>query len=304
MKRKFLFVLILGMNFITDANAQEIDTTDFENREVFNLGKTINSEYFEGFPMIMPDGLTLYFSSDRPGGSGDLDIFISQRETVDDDWGEPVNLEVINSPASDHSVTVSADGQNIYFMSKRDGSYGSGDIYISYRNDVIDAFGWGKPENLGPIINTEQLEACPLVQVNDNGKTILYFVSNRDDIGGMGEIDIYSSVFNEESGMFDIPVNMSGINSQELDMHFEPVKGLIWSNRPGGLGDEDIWKASFDTTDQTWKNPVPLSYPVNTGYIEGMPSLTHDLKELIFHSNRPGGEGSHDIYVARKQTNE
>ena len=91
---------------------------------------------------------------------------------------------------------------------------------------------------------------------------------------------------------------MSEINSPALDMHFEPMQGLMWSNRQCGAGGQDIWIASFSGENNEWINPIPLAYPINTKYEEGMPSITIDLKELIFHSNRPGGAGSFDIYAA------
>lgn len=298
MKNRLLLLISTALVIAGNAWSQNPDIGRFNDMEVVNAGKTVNTPYFEGFPMIMPDGLTLYFSSDRPGGEGDLDIYVTWRKSTEDVWSEPINIRSINSPTSDHSVTVSPDGHTMYFMSKREGGYGSGDIYISHREDVSDPAGWGNPKNAGPVINTEKLEACPLVHINGN-KTELYFVSSREDRYGLGGIDIYSSNIDEATGQFEIPVNMSDINSTDLDMHFEPVQGLIWSDRPGGPGGQDIWLADLDMADGLWKNPIPLKPPVNTEHVEGMPSITHDLNELIFHSDRPGGEGNLDIYIAK-----
>ena len=297
MTQLIIYILAAGMLLFSSFFLQENDHP-FENREVFNLGNNVNTTYYEGFPMIMGDGLTLYFSSDRPGGSGGLDIYYTQRTSAGDSWSKPVNLKSINSPASDHSVTVSPDGLTMYFMSKREGGFGSGDIYVSSRKDVTDPDGWGSPENVGPVINTEKLEACPLIHISGN-RTELYFVSNRDDIGGQGEIDIFHTILGSNHKSFKKPVNMSEINSPVLDMHFEPLQGLMWSDRKGGVGGQDIWIADFSTVHNEWRNPTPLTYPINTIHEEGMPSITDDLEELIFHSNRPGGEGSFDIYTAK-----
>ena len=60
--------------------------------EPVNLGPMVNSSYEEGGPSISFDGLTLYFYSNRPGGYGGYDIWVTTRETIDDPWQEPVNL--------------------------------------------------------------------------------------------------------------------------------------------------------------------------------------------------------------------
>ncbi len=74
MKTRLIFSAIFL--FSLGIQAQHPEREYFENRQVNKLGQAINSEHFDGFPMIMPDGLTLYFSSDRPGGFGDLDIYV------------------------------------------------------------------------------------------------------------------------------------------------------------------------------------------------------------------------------------
>jgi hypothetical protein len=295
MKALKVWLIMLSLaTFIHVAKGQI--KTGFEFMKTYNLGKSVNTEHYEGFSMVTGDGLSLYFSSNRPGGLGDLDIYLSQRPARESEWGPAFNLTVLNSEASDHSVTLSDDGHYIYFMSEREGGFGEGDIYISYREDIYDSLGWGKPENIGSVINTPLLESCPLFNIED-GKTVLYFVSSR--IGGVGQIDIYRSEFNDEINEFEEPVNLSKINTSFYDMHFEPIKGLIWSDRPGGIGKHDIWMATYDRDSLEWVDPVVLKPPINTEFNEGMPSITHDAKELYFHSDRPGGYGLHDIYVAK-----
>src|SRR5713226_1041346 len=60
--------------------------------EPVNLGPVVNSEFNDQHPAISVDGLSLYISSDRPGGFGDMDIYVSHRASLDDDWGPPQNL--------------------------------------------------------------------------------------------------------------------------------------------------------------------------------------------------------------------
>lgn len=299
MNIKIFIPTIMFALYSTCALSQNPSKEDLENRIVLNAGNSINTENFEGFPMILPDGLTMYFSSDRSGGLGDLDIYVTHRTTMKDAWEDPIQLNSsINSVASDHSVTISSDGHYMYFTSEKEGGFGDADLYMSYRKDIYDDFGWGEANNLGEFVNTDSLEACPLFH-QENGETHLYYVSSRDK--GLGGMDLYYSSWDKEKNQFQKPIWLKDVSSPSEDMHFEPVKGLIWSDRSGGIGQSDIWIATFDSSEKKWKEPTCLKYPINTEHREGMPSVTHDFSQLYFHSNRPGGIGSYDIYVAVRE---
>jgi len=83
------------------------------------LGSHINSEHVDWCPYVDPDEEFLIFSSNRPGGSGQLDLYISFRRD-DDGWGEPVNLgPEINSDDNERFPYMSPDGKYLFFLSKR-----------------------------------------------------------------------------------------------------------------------------------------------------------------------------------------
>ena len=85
-----------------------------------NLGPTINTASTDAGPGLSKDGLSLYFHSDRPGGSGTNDIWVSQRESVHDAWGTPVNLgPTVNSASVDIFPAFSRDGHWMFFASAR-----------------------------------------------------------------------------------------------------------------------------------------------------------------------------------------
>lgn len=274
-----------------DSISQEI----FEDWKARNAGSPINSEYNDYFPMIMPDGLTIYFSSDRPGGLGELDIYVSKRKSVDASWEEPINLGPnINSPKSDHSVTILNDGLTMIYTSERKESIGTADLYISNNDKSHDAIGWRPSINTGKIINIDSAwTACPLY-VQDRGLEKIFFTSNRS-----GEGDAYVSIYRD--GKFEKPTKLMGIvNTDQGEMHFDPVEGFIWTNRMGGLGNDDIWIASDRKSDIEWSTVRNAGDAINTPYNEGMPSMTHDKSLLFFHSDRPHGKGKYDIYFAAK----
>jgi outer membrane protein OmpA-like peptidoglycan-associated protein/Tol biopolymer transport system component len=151
--------------------------------EPFNLGAPINSSYWESQPAISPDGSTLYFVSNRPGGIGGYDIWKSNLK-ADGYWSAPENLgPEINTPYDEHTPFIHPDGKTLYFSSDGWPGMGSKDIFLS-RTD--ESGNWSRPENLGYPINTFN-EETGLIVTPDG--TYGLFSSNLK--GGYGDMDIY-----------------------------------------------------------------------------------------------------------------
>src|SRR5687767_6902633 len=107
---------------------------------------SFNGAALDGCPFISRDGKTFYMASNRSGGVGGIDIWVTTRESVDDPWGAPVNVgEPVNSAANDFCPTISRDGHLFYFVSNRADGCGGDDIYVTrLRPD-----GWDPVANLG-----------------------------------------------------------------------------------------------------------------------------------------------------------
>lgn len=147
-----------------------------------NMAKPINTSYWEGGACISPDGKKLFFTSERPGGSGNSDIWMVEKITKRE-WGKPVNLGTeINSTFDEVGLFLAPDGKTLFFCSNGKGSMGDYDIFKT----VLENGKWSKPVNLGYPINTEKRDG-PFV-VSADARTG-YFASNRE--GGLGESDIY-----------------------------------------------------------------------------------------------------------------
>ena len=80
---------------------------------------------------------------------------------------------------------------------------------------------------------------------------------------------------------------------------FVPDEGFIWTNRKGGYGKHDIWITTKRESEYEWKAPTNIGENINTSSNEGLPSITTDKSLLVFHSDRPGGNGKYDIYFAK-----
>lgn len=109
-----------------------------------NLGGPVNTAYHEDNPDTSADGLVLLVTSNRPGGFGDSDIWMSRRTTIEDNWGPPVNLgSTVNTPASEEGQTISVDGKTLYFHSNRPGGMGGSDLWQAPVIPVVDLNGDG-----------------------------------------------------------------------------------------------------------------------------------------------------------------
>jgi outer membrane protein OmpA-like peptidoglycan-associated protein/tetratricopeptide (TPR) repeat protein len=148
-----------------------------------SLGDNINTKYNEPSVSMTADGNTIYFSSNRPGGLGGLDIYISHKDSKGK-WGEAINVGVpINTPSDDDAPFIHADGQTLYFSSRGQAGMGGYDIF---RSATGPDGKWSSPENLGYPINTAGDDSYFVLSAdNKHG----YYASAKE--GGEGEKDIY-----------------------------------------------------------------------------------------------------------------
>jgi outer membrane protein OmpA-like peptidoglycan-associated protein/Tol biopolymer transport system component len=137
-----------------------------------NLGIPVNSRYSEKHPTISADGRRLYFTSNKPGGKGSYDIWMS--ENGGDGWSDPVNLgDSVNTSGLEQSPFIHPDQQSLYFSSTGWPGMGQGDLFITRNRSGVK---WSTPENLGYPINTYNDEIG--LSVSATGDRA-YFASDR-----------------------------------------------------------------------------------------------------------------------------
>jgi hypothetical protein len=152
-----------------------------------NMGVIINSLNAEVTPSVSQGGQVLIFASNRSGGLGNYDLWMSTRSAEESDWAAPVNMRLaVNSSAQDCEACLSTDGLVLFFSSDRPGGMGSYDMWMTTRRS--QAVAWNPPVNLGQAINTSSIEGAP--SLSPDLKT-LYFVSNQP--GGIGGYDMYEA---------------------------------------------------------------------------------------------------------------
>lgn len=147
------------------------------------FGYTINTTAYEGQPCLNSDNTAMYFASNREGGYGGMDIWVSR--VVNRLWTKPENLgPQINTDKDETSPFIHPDNETLYFASNGHTGLGSSDLFVARKNKDNS---WKKPVNLGAPINTAQFDGS--IVVNAKGTTG-YCTSDRGDT--KGGLDIYS----------------------------------------------------------------------------------------------------------------
>ena len=207
--------------------------------EPIPLAGEINSEEDEGACVVSMKGSEMYFTRCKAGKTVDEPCKIFYVAKKGNAWDVPTVITIqgfanyeVGYPA------LSPDDKILYFSAEAPDGYGGMDLYMAYRiNNSPTNF--GRPINLGPIVNTPGDEVFPTVR-NDG---TLYFSS--DGHKGMGGLDIYKVIRDEKGNITGIENMKFPINSSfdDFGIIFEgkEEKGYFSSNRKGGKGSDDIY---------------------------------------------------------------
>lgn len=229
----------------TDQNFTDLWVSKIDRKEewsapvLLDKSETINTNANEGAAMMNSKFNTLYFTrcaNDVQKESG-CQIYKSRR--TGRNWGKPEMVEIkgVDTMSTVGQPTVSEGELIIYFSADRKGNIGGKDLWVAFRESKKDGF--GRPMNIGPVINTAGDELFPFLR-ND---TTLYFAS--DGHGGMGGLDVFVATI-DTSGNWGEPQNLKYPMNSPLDdfgivFHTEEEYGYLSSNRKGTRGKEDIW---------------------------------------------------------------
>lgn len=154
-----------------------------------NLGQAVNSPAWESQPSLSADGRMLFFISDRPGGKGKRDIWVSNLND-DGEWSKAVNPGApVNTPDDEVSPFIHVNGRTLYFASKGLLGFGGFDLYYS----ELDNNRWSEPQNLGYPLNTHNDEVS--LFITPDGNKGYYALDERQ-----GGLLVSSRIFS-----FDIP---------------------------------------------------------------------------------------------------
>ena len=243
----------------------DIYQSDFVNEKwtnPVNLGPNVNTESWESQPAISSDGRQLFFVSNRPGGRGGKDIWVSYKN-ANGVWMEAKNIgDKINTSKDDISPFLHWDNQTLYFASKGFIGMGGFDVFVSRLNGSGD---WGEAKNIGYPINSPSDENSLIVA--KDGRTAYFassfFNENRNDL------DLYT---------FDLPQE-----SRSLEVAY--MQGLITDSKTNNPIKADIDLVnlisgkSYKSSESDLDGNYMLCLPSDAEY-----ALTVNKKKYLFYS--------------------
>jgi hypothetical protein len=301
-------LLACGAEAPTDADRFAVEprfnsTAGPEWSDPVHLGPVVNTAVRDENPTLSADGLNLYFASDRPGGVGSTDVWVTRRASHDRPWEPPVNLgSPINTPSIDGAPSLSPDGHLLFIHSNRLGTLGGNDIWVARRSGSKDEEDWKTPVNLGTDVNSADDEQGPEYVASDGGGALYFNRGNQT----LSQSDLYRAGVKRD-GRTDGPaqpiteLNAQGFNDAAPTLRADAREILFWSQRPGGLGGIDIWVSTRQSANHPWSPPENAGSPLNTPVNDLHPELTQDARTLFFSSNRPGSiANSTDLWMATR----
>lgn len=249
----------------------------------------VNSTDIDSAPSFSPDGLTLFFSSTRPGGMGAYDIWQSTRPSLTGAFTTPTLVGGINTAANEYSATLTPDGKTIYFVSERTdgGALGAGDIWKATRAAATGAF--GAPTLLGDVSTSAQ-ETDPWLTPSG----ALMFASNRT---GADLLDLWIAPFNAGTGTFGGATRLSELASLQREfgatMTGDGLQVALTSDRSGQF---ELYLATRTTPTGTFSMPTIMT-SVNSTSSDTGAALSPNGCDLVLTSSRAGGS---ELYLARR----
>jgi outer membrane protein OmpA-like peptidoglycan-associated protein len=222
---------------------------------------------------------------------------------------QPQNLTKVNTDFDDYWPSITADGKRIsitVLVGQREGKRdftAQEDIYQSVYDDTTQT--WSKSESIGNPTNTAQNEGSQNYSVDGR---YMFFVA-CDRASSVGGCDVYYSI--RRGNTWSPPINCGRpLNTQywESTPSFSPAGDEIFfsSNRPGGLGGQDIWASKvriLESGQLQFSEPRNLGAPINTAEDDFCPFISADNKTLYFSSKGHPGLGGYDIFVIKRDEN-
>ncbi|HKC66679.1 MAG TPA: PKD domain-containing protein, partial [Bacteroidia bacterium] len=215
------------------------------------LDNSINYDIYQNHISISTDGKVIYFSSERKGGKGGLDLYRAEKQ-ADGKWGEAVAMgDVINTKEDDGSPLISEDGKTLYFSSKGHTGFGGYDIFKT----TFDGTSWSAPQNMNLPFNSAGDDIYMTINANE---THGYLSSSR--AGGYGDMDIY------EISFLHAPFETYGTDIQGIVSFTAP--DIIYVNQPLNFAVQSTKVSSADFKTYNWgvNDSVLPTHTNNTSY--------------------------------------
>lgn len=255
------------------------------------LPGVVSSPYSEIRAALSPDGRTaLWGSTDRPGGAGGWDIWMSRRDGGG--WSEPVAV-AFDTAANEFDPAFGADGRAVYFFSNRAGGYGGDDLWQVAFDPAAAAF--GTPANLGAGLNSAGDEWAP--SPSADGRTLLFASDGR---GGAGRHDLFVSALRDGAWQPAVPLaGEANGPGDDFDAAWLDGGRVLLFARSDDVDRAPIalWSAVREGGRYTNVRRLDARVNVEGGWILGPSTDPSRPGTLLFSGERNGGRGRADIHL-------
>ncbi|MGZ4097236.1 MAG: OmpA family protein [Bacteroidia bacterium] len=198
------------------------DNSDDYWGDIHKLSANVNHPvYWDSQPSIASDGITLYFASDRSGGYGGIDLYVTKKDLKTGLWSIPQNLgPKINTTGDEKTPFIHSDSETLYFSSTGQFGFGGYDIFLARKDDKGE---WMEPENIGEPINGPTDDTGFFV--SSDAKTGYFFSYDEGKVRGrgVGRYDLYSFDLYPEAR----PQSMTFMKGTIKDEKGEPISGAV-----------------------------------------------------------------------------
>ncbi|MCE3227327.1 MAG: outer membrane protein/peptidoglycan-associated protein [Bacteroidetes bacterium] len=198
------------------------DFADDSWSEIRKLSATVNDpKYWDSQPTIAADGVTLYFASDRPGGYGGIDLYVTKKDPKTGLWSVPKNLgPKVNTKGDEKTPFIHSDSETLYFSSTGHFGFGAYDIFFVRKDEKGE---WIEPENIGSPINGATDDTGFFVSTDTKSGYFFSFDEGKVRGKGVGRYDLYSFDLYQEAR----PQQVAFITGEIKDKSGNDVPGAV-----------------------------------------------------------------------------
>ena len=251
----------------------------------------VNSASTEWAADLSPNGLELFFSSDRAGGVGGFDLYRATRASTADGFGQITNIAELNTPGDEYGPALTHDALTLYFSSTIASSNSTLDIFVASRSAIGEPFGTASAVT---ELNSPANDDTPAVTADG-----LTMVLRSDRPGGLGSDDVYIATRATTADPFtvtDLAAVDSGASDRGATISADGLTVVFGSQRTPDVGGYDLFIATRATRADDFS--VPISIPaVETNNNDDDADLSEDGSTLLYSTDRSGSE---DIWTATR----
>jgi tetratricopeptide (TPR) repeat protein len=268
--------------YFEDIYYSNYDETSNEWSQSVAVEGELNTETYDAVLSIFPSGNGMYVYKNTVSSTGD--IYFSEYRPGTKEWTAAQKMpRPINTSYFEGSISMTADGNTVYFVSERPEGEGQGDIYVATKKGES----WSSPKNLGAVVNTDLDEK--FVFIHPNGKT-LFFASNGHQT--MGSYDIFKTEY--VNGEWSVPINLGyPINTVNEESTFSLTKDnktlLIAAEYDDSFGERDIYKidvGNYELLSGDYAKSTAGQILVSCNYKAGEPAKDVRIEAYYVSNNK------------------